>query len=497
MDLQEGKELLKKLQQERHAYDHAASCLYFDGATVAPRASAEARGVTLGLLTEKSYQLFVNDRTRALLDELWARRDELDLSTRRQTELLSEELDKLTRIPMEEYAAYSRLTAQAAEAWRTAKEKDDYPLFRPYLTQIIEYQRRFAAYQDPSKPAYDALLDGYEKGATTQGLDVFFRMLREKLVPLIASVRDQPSAPAFLGASCPVDRQRALAFYLMELMRIDRSRCALAETEHPFTTGASRYDVRITTHYHENAFLSSMYSVIHEGGHALYELGIADEYQYTCLTNVSMGMHESQSRFYENMIGHSAAFLRFLLPKLRAFFPGALDGVDERSFYLAVNRVEPSLIRTEADEVTYPLHIMVRYELEKQLIDGALSTEELPDAWRALYQEYLGIDVPNDSVGVLQDMHWSDGMFGYFPTYALGSAYAAQFMAAIRRKLDVDALLEKGELGPVNQWLDDNIHHTGALYPPAEQIERACGAPFDPSFYAEHLCRKVRDVYGA
>lgn len=497
MELQELLKRLQKLQAERHAYGHASACLYLDSATVAPRGSAEARGVTLGILSEKSYQLFVNDDTRALLDALWERRAELNPPVSRQTELLREELDKLTRIPMEEYVAYTRLINEAGEKWRAAKEADDYPIFRPLLERIIDSQRRFAGYIDPTRPAYDALLNDYEKGMDTRTLNSFFSELRQKLVPLIAEVKGRQTVePAFLTARCPVDRQRELSAYLMDLMGLDRAHCAIAETEHPFTVGFSKYDMRITTHYHENAFLSSMFSVIHEGGHALYEMGIADEHQFTCLADgASTGMHESQSRFYENMVGRSAGFMHFLAPKLRELFPQPLTGVSDAELFRAANLVRPSLIRTEADEVTYPLHIMIRYELEKQLIDGTLSTNDLPAAWNAMYREYLGVDVPNDSAGVLQDMHWSDGYIGYFPTYALGSAYAAQFMAALRRELDVDALLARGELAPITAWLGSRVHRFGRLLTPTELLEEATGEPFVPHYYTDYLSQKVRDVY--
>ena len=487
MELTSMKEALAQLEKELHAYNHAIGCLSLDAATAAPSGSGEARGLTLSFLSEKSYAALVNPKARDLLDGLWTRREELDAATMRRVQLLREDLDELTRIPMEEYAAYVRITNESGERWRAAKAAGDYAIFEPILKQVLDYSRRFAGYRDSTRPAYDVMLDSYEKGMDAATLDALFAMLRNQLAPMLAA--HSPSAPpAFLSACCPVESQRALSAYLMQVMGLDRARCALAETEHPFTQGFSKYDVRITTHYYENAFLSSMYSVIHEGGHALYELGVADEYQYTALADgASMGMHESQSRFYENLVGRSPGFLRFLAPTLRKLFPAALGAVNDEDLVRAANRVEPSLVRTEADEVTYPLHIMVRYELEKQLVGGTLSTKDLPAAWNALYKEYLGVDVPNHTVGVLQDMHWSEGMFGYFPTYALGSAYASQFMHAMCRDLDVDALLARGELAPITQWLGSHVHRYGRLYPPAALLERATGEAFNPQYYVEHL----------
>lgn len=492
MTLTDMQNALKKLQLEQYAFASAMGCMSFDAATVAPCASAAGRGEAMAVLSEKSYELLVSDETRALLDGLWAQRDELDAATRRQVELLKKDLEDMTRIPVEEYAAYSRILSQSAEMWRQAKASNDYALFEPLLNQVIDYSRRFAAYTDPDRAPYDVLLDTYEKGMDMATLDPFFAMLRSRIVPLMEKVQNRPAAPAFASAACPVPAQRELAHYLMDVMGLDKTRCILAETEHPFTTGSNKCDVRITTHYHENMFLSSMYSVIHESGHALYEMGIDDACQFTCLADgASMGMHESQSRFFENLVGHSEGFLRFLSPKLHELFPDALRGVSDEQLIRGANRVEPSLVRTEADQVTYPLHIMIRYELEKQLIGGTLSTKDLPEAWNAMYRDYLGITVPSDSMGVLQDMHWSDGMFGYFPTYALGSAYASQFLHAMKQTVDVDALIAKGELAPITAWLHENVHRHGKLYTPAQLLEKATGEAFNPNYYVEHLVKCV------
>lgn len=495
MDINQMKQSLAQLQAARHAYGHAMACLQTDGETAAPTEAASARGETMAFLSQKSYELFVNDQTTELLENLWAVKDQLDPLTLRQVELLRKELKDMTCIPMDEYAAYSRLVNDSTSAWLKAKANNDYACFEPYLAKVIETERRFAAYRNPDLPAYDVMLDSYEKGMNMATLDNFFGMLRKELVPLIEQVRNLPPKPAFISAECPIDRQRAFSDDLMDVIGLDKNRCTIAETEHPFTCGMNRYDVRITTHYYLTAMLSSLYSVIHEGGHAQYELGIAEEYQRTALSSApSTGLHESQSRFYENLIGHDASFLRYLLPKMRAFFPEAMEGVTDRELFFAANYVEPSLIRIEADQVTYPLHIMVRYELEKQLIAGTLNTKDLPAAWNALYKEYLGVEVPNDTMGVLQDTHWSGGMLGYFPTYALGSAYASQILHAMKKDVDFDALLEKGDIAPITKWLNDHIHQYGSLYDPAELLEKATGEKFDPAYYVAHLKRVIEDL---
>ena len=495
MNLNEMLQSLKALQTARSAYYHAMAVLQTDGETAAPVGAAEARGETMAFLDQKCYELLVNDQTRELLDGLWEKKDELDGDTLRQVELLRKELNDFTRIPMEEVVEYSRLRNNATAAWVQAKANNDYASFEPYLEKLIAYKRRMAAYLDPDRPAYDVLLDDYEKGMNTGVLDEFFSMLRKEIVPLIEKVRALPPKPDFISKYCSVEKQRLFSDYLMDVIGLDKQRCSIAETEHPFTSGMNRHDVRITTHYYTDAMLSSMYSVIHEGGHAQYELGIAEEYQGSALSGTpSMGMHESQSRFYENIIGHDAAFLRHVMPKMQELFPEAMEGVSEHDLFLAANYVEPSLIRIEADQVTYPLHIMVRYELEKQLIAGTLTTKELPQKWNELYKEYLGVDVPNDAKGVLQDTHWAGGMFGYFPTYALGSACANQILNAMKKDLDVDNLLAKGDIAPITAWLNDRIHRWGNRYDPAELLERVTGEKFNPAYYVEHLKKVISDL---
>ena len=489
------KEALKKLQYELHCYGQAEAVLMCDGETAAPRGAAEARGEVISYLNQKRYELLVNDETRKLLDALWEKKDELDGDTARQAELLREQLDELTCIPKGEYAAYGKLVNNASAAWVQAKENNDYTHFEPYLKEIVETTRRFAHYRRPDLPAYESQLDAYEKGMSTAMLDPFFAMLRKELVPMLEAAKSLPPQPAFVSAPCDVSAQRVFSAWLMDVIGLDKNRCTIAETEHPFTCGMNRWDVRITTHYYENAVLSSLYSVVHEGGHALYELGVAPEYQYSALGSTSsMALHESQSRFYENLIGHDAGFLSFIAPKMRELFPEMMNGVSERDLFRAVNHVQPSLIRIEADQVTYPLHIMVRYELEKQLIGGTLSTKDLPEAWNALYKEYLGVDVPDDSQGVLQDTHWGGGMFGYFPTYALGSAYASQMLHAMEREMDVKALIAKGDIAPITAWLGDRIHRHGSRYQPAELLKMATGESFNPTYYVSHLKKVLSDL---
>lgn len=498
MDLNTALQALETLQRKQYAYNHVLTITQLDAETAAPRGTAEGRGIAMGILAGEMHALFANDEVGKLLDYLDERKEELDFLHRRQVEDLRRDYRQMRRIPAQEYMAYSQLLNEASDVWHRAKEQSDFALFRPVLEQIVAYNRKFAGYYDPDKAPYDALLDQYERGTDVETLDGFFGSLRAAIVPLLAKVAAAPAPDvSFLRQDWPVEGQRKLSDYLMAVEGLDRDHCGIAETEHPFTTNANNKDVRITTHYYPEDFTSSMYSVIHEGGHALYELGVADALQYTCLVNMSMGVHESQSRFYENIIGRSLPFVTAIFPKLRELFPAQLRNVTAEMLYKAVNKVQPSLIRTEADELTYPLHIMVRYEIEKKLISGEMEVGDVPAAWNALYKEYLGVEVPDDKRGCLQDSHWSGGAIGYFPSYALGSAYGAQMLVNMER--DVPGLWDavgKGDLAPVTAWLREKVHRHGSSLTPAQLVENACGGPFDPKYYVNYLTRKYSGLYG-
>lgn len=497
MELDEALAKLAELQKKMYAYGMARGALTLDAATVAPKGTAEGRGIALGVLAGEEHKLFASPETGELLDFLWDRRDELDRLRRRQVEELRRSYAQLTRIPAQEYMEYTQLVNQAEDLWRRAKEGSDFELFRPALEKLVAFKIKFAGYYDAAKAPYDALLDEYERGVTMEYLDGFFSTLRERIVPLIRAIgeKKQPD-DSFLHRHYPVGAQRRFSEYLMEVLELDRNHCGLGETEHPFTHCTNNKDVRITTHYYEDDVSASMYTVIHEGGHAKYELDICDEVQYTSLGNgASTGVHESQSRFYENLIGRSRPFIQAIFPQMREFFPEQFKDVTAEQFYRAVNKVQPSPVRIGADELTYCLHIMVRYEVEKQLFSGTLEVRDIPEAWKRLYKEYLGVDVPDDRRGCLQDSHWTYGDFGYFPSYALGSAYGAQMLKNMERDIDVWGPVSRGDLSQVSGWLKEKVHRYGRLLEPADVVKNACGR-FDPNLFADYLEKKYTELYG-
>ena len=498
MTVTEAIEKLYTLQSKLSAYDHASSLIYYDGATTAPKGTAENRGHTLSVLSEEIYKLSTGEETVSLLEFLDAHREELSEKDRRIVEIALRDIREMKLIPMEEYIAYQELMVKADDVWHSAKENNDFASFCPILEEIFATTVRFAGYCAPDQEPYNYCLNKYEEGLTMEKCDAFFAALKAKIVPLIAKIRaaEQVDDACLMGCFPAADQEK-FSLSLMEIMGIDLAHCGLATTEHPFTISlGSHRDVRITTNYKEDNVASSMYSVIHEGGHALYDLNSAEDLAYTFLDGgVSMGIHESQSRFYENILGRSEAFIRYIFPKMQECFPEQMKGCTAEELYRAINLVTPSLIRTEADEVTYCLHVMIRYELEKRIVSGELAVRDLPAEWNRLYREYLGVEVPDDTHGVLQDSHWSGGGIGYFPSYALGSAYGAQMLAKMKESVDVEACLAKGDFAPINDWNREHIWKYGRMLKPNALLNQVLQAEFDPTYYTDYLEKKFSEIY--
>ena len=499
MNLQEARTALVAWQNKMSAYYHAMSAIYYDGDTVAPKGTAENRAHTLGILSEESYKISTSAETLEMLEFLDAHVEELDEKEKRIVYLALKDIKEMKKIPMEEYVEYQQLLVKASDVWHTAKETNDFALFCPVLEKVFATEKHFAELCAPDKDPYDYCLGKYEDGLNKEKCDEFFGALKAKIVPLIKKIgeKEQLSDKCIWGYFSEAAQEK-FSYDLMRLMGIDLDHCGLGTTEHPFTTSlGSHHDVRITTNYNTENFASSMYSVIHEGGHALYDLNSADEYAYTLLDGgVSMGIHESQSRFYENLLGRDRAFVETVFPKICEAFPEQMKGYTAEDVYRAINLVQPSLIRTEADEVTYCLHVMVRYELEKRIMSGELAVRDLPAEWNKLYGEYLGVEVPDDKRGVLQDSHWSGGGIGYFPSYALGSAYGAHLLAKMKESVDVEKCLREGDFAPINEWNRERIWKYGCLKKSNDLLRDALGEEFDPSYYTNYLEKKYGELYG-
>ena len=496
MNKEQALEILNANQSALRALGHASAVLFIDGETAAPIGSAPFRSKTLGELSRMQYELTTDPQAVSALEYLYETRDTLDKITVRHISELYRTLDMTRKIPKDEAVGFDILVSEASAVWHEAKENDDFALFEPYLEKIFSGMMKRAEYFDKNKDPYDVTMDLFERGLTKDRCDAYFGELKARITPLIAKVSACPQ-PDDLGISglFSIPEQDKISKFCMNLMKIDPKYCTLGETEHPFTANVNKYDVRITTHYYEDNFLSSLYSVIHEGGHALYELNVGDELVDTCLASgVSMAIHESQSRFYENYIGRSREFTSLLLDYLNVEFPGRLGKVSSDEFYRIINKSAPSLIRTEADELTYSMHVMIRYELEKQIFDGKISVHDLPREWNRLYGEYLGVEVPSNRLGVLQDSHWSGANIGYFPSYSIGSAYGAQYLELMKKEFDPYKCVSDGDFTKINAWLSDKIWRHGCMTDPVDLFASVCG-DFKPSVYADYLEKKFAALY--
>lgn len=493
---------LRALEGKLWTREYLMKIAEFDGATIAPENGAAARGDAMGALAGEHHELLTSSDACALVSELEASVAASELTDPQvvaEVRTLARDQREARALPTEEVEAWSRLTCEADAVWHKAKNANDWASFEPYVGRIVETLKRHAGYVDPTRDPYDVWLDQYERGMDARAYDQFFDAVRQTVVPLVHAIGErgtQPEAP-FLTAHVPDAVQRAMSFDLMKLVGLDLADTCLAFTEHPFSEGFAVGDARVTTHIYEDNLLSNVYSVIHEAGHASYELGVNPAYARTCLEGgTSLGIHESQSRFFENTAGRSRAFMTPLLALLRCHVPEVYGTVSEDELYRAVNIAQPSLVRTEADELTYPLHIMIRYDIERLLFSGEATAKDIPALWAQKTREYLGLDVPNDTLGCLQDTHWSGGSFGYFPTYALGSAYDAQYVPAMERAgVDLDAACAAGDLAPVRAWLRENIWQWGRGKDAGELVEAACGAPFDATFYCNYLAKKFGELY--
>lgn len=480
---------------------HAADLIEWDERVYMPNGGATTHGEMSATLRRLAHEKFTSDEVGQLLDTLASRSSDLDPDSRtaRIVAVTRRDYDKAAKVPADFVAEHAQVVSAAQQAWVEARAKSDFASFAPHLQRIVDLKQRYVTFFARADHPYDLLLDEFEPGMTTADVKQVFATLRPAQVELIRAVSERPQIDDdFLRVAYGEKQMWDFAVQVISRFGFDWERGRQDKSVHPFATGIGADDVRITTRWVEHQPLSLLFGTMHETGHALYEQGVSREHHRTMLEGgASLGVHESQSRLWENLVGRSRPFWDHFYPSLQASFPAQLGSVSLERFYNAVNRVQPSLIRVEADEATYNLHIMLRVELEIALLEGSVRVGDLPGVWRARMQDYLGITPDSDATGVLQDIHWSAGLFGYFATYTLGNLIAAQLWETFLRVNPTrDEQIRRGEFAPLLQWLRGALHQHGRMFQPQELVERITGSKIDAAPYLRYLTTKYRAVYG-
>lgn len=479
----------------------SASVLRWDQETQMPPGGAAGRAEQLATLSRLSHQTFTSQETQQLLKAAEAAAAELDPDSDEAAlvRMTRRDFDIATKLPTDFVAERAKDRSLSTEAWRDARPRNDFAAFRPWLAKVVNYARRAADYLGYTGHPYDALLDTFEPNMTTREVDVLFARLREVSVPLVRAITERGKVidASFLTLEYDPENQRAFGLQVAQAFGYDLRRGRLDESAHPFASGFNPGDVRITTRYFPNYLPAAIFGIFHESGHAMYEQGVPASLERTPLSRgASLGMHESQSRMWENLVGRSRPFWQHFFPLLRERFPRQLGRVDSEAFYRAVNMVQLSPIRVEADELTYNLHIMIRFELEKRLVDGTLSVANLAEAWNDKTEEYLGLRPVSDADGVMQDIHWSGGSIGYFPTYTLGNVISVQlFEAAQRAHPGLKDEFSQGRFSTLLGWLREHVHAHGRKFFPRDLLKRATGSDVTPEPYLRYLQTKLGEIY--
>jgi carboxypeptidase Taq len=487
-------EQLKERLAEVDDLRNAASLLFWDQRVMMPPGGSAARADAIATISRIAQERFVASDIGELLEELRGLEESSDYDSFEASliRVTRRDFEKATRVPPELVGEMRKASAVALSAWGPAKEQSDFELLRPHLETNLELRHRYVECFDKPDETYDVLLDDYEPNMKTAEVREIFAGLKEQLVPLIREIADAGDVDdSFLQGEFDIGAQRKFGLEIAQRFGYTDEEWRLDQTPHPFMSSPGHGDIRLTTNYRPDD-LSSIFATMHEFGHGVYEWGVDPSLARTPLgTGVSLGLHESQSRTWENLVGRSRSFWRYFYPSLQETFP-QLASVDEEAFYRAVNKVHPSLIRIDADEVTYNMHIILRFELEQELIEDRIPVKDLPEAWNERMDEYLGIDVPDDAHGVLQDMHWAGGGLGYFPTYSLGNVISVQIWERALDDLgDLDERFERGEFGELREWLTEHVYRMGRKFTPQETIERVTGSRIDSKPYVRYLREKL------
>ena len=490
---------VKKLEEIAHL-NGVMSTIGWDQEVMLPSGAAEARAKQIsalaGIIHERMTDSELGDCLAALSNEDADSFSEFERCNIREA-LRSYELE--IKVPKRLVQELAELSSRGHGIWVMARQENKFSDFAPVIKRFLELKKEWAQCVSPELKPYDANIDLFERGTTMEVITPIFDRLKEELIPLIHTIQDHSYQPdtSFLQGKFAIDKQESLARKISQDIGFNFDQGRMDVSVHPFCGGSHPTDVRITTRYKDSNFVESLYAVIHETGHALYEQGRRYELgDLPASESLTMGIHESQSLFWERMIAQSHFFCSHYLESIRATFPDNLQRATVDSFYRAINTCKPDFIRVEADEVTYPLHIILRYEIEKGLFDGSMMVDDLPEIWNELMMQYLGIQPPTDTLGVLQDSHWSGGAFGYFPSYTLGAMYACQFYKTLlSEQPDTERNISEGKFAPIKNWLNEKIHSQGRLYTPQELVKRVTGESLNPSHFIDHLKNKYGKIY--
>ncbi len=505
--MSEKQQVSEKMQQlldlagEITDLGHIGAVLTWDQQVYMPKGGSEERGMQSAAIGRILHEKFTSDEVGQLIADLEQEVGDLNAETEdaRTVKVSKRAYEKQTKIPLPLLMDLIRTTTMAHEAWVEAKSKSDFSIFRPHLEKIVELRQQYADLFKPYDHVYDPLLDDYEPGMKTADVKDIFTQLRPQQVELLQAIAEkEPPDNSFIKQSYKAEYQELIGRYVITRFGFDWQRGRLDLTVHPFTVGFGHGDVRITTRYLDDDAGSALFSTMHEAGHAMYEQGVAKKYRRHPLGGAaSLAIHESQSRLWENIIGRSREFWTFFYPSMQMLFPEYLSDVSVDDFYRGINKVEPSLIRVEADEATYNMHIMLRLEIEIGLMEGTIKVEDLPEIWNTKMQDYLGVTPSNDAEGVLQDVHWCDGMIGYFPTYALGNLASVQLWdKLVEENPNVYDEIAQGKFNTVLGWMQEKVHQYGSMLEPQEIMLKATGSKITPEPYIAYLKTKYSDIYG-
>lgn len=491
----------KSILYELQALGVVSAIASWDLETQMPKRGAEYRGWALSIISKLSHEKLTSEEVGKFLnyfreESVLGKLTKIDRAIVRE---IGKSYDREKKIPTKLVQELSELTAKSHVIWAESKKNNEYKKFAPHLERIFSIKKEMTEYIGYKDTPYNALIDMYEPGITVSELDKIFENLKAELIPFIKKIKDSQTVinSTFINKDFSHEKQILLSKDLLTYIGYDFDRGRLDESNHPFTIGIGPDDVRVTTHIKTSNILSNIGSTIHEGGHALYELGIDPSLSKVGLgSGVSLGIHESQSRLYETVIGQSLSFWKGYFPKLKTFFPDQLENIDVESFYKAINIVQPSFIRVDSDEVTYNFHIIIRYEIEKALLENKINVEDIPTVWNEKMEKYLGVKPKTDTEGALQDVHWSWGAIGYFPTYTIGNICAAQFFNTMKNQiLDVEEKISKGDLLTVKNWLCENIHRYGSIEEPSSIIQRVCNEPINAKYFVNYIKEKYTNIY--